>query len=68
MYNCFGKHNFNNFMCRRLCYNKLVCEKVRVKLAFCKRAPIAYLTQYLTDNEPLVREAAKERFDELSKI
>lgn len=60
--NCYSKHSFDDYRCIVPCLLAQQCFKAK----FCKTASIEQLATYLTDNEPLVREAAKERFDELA--
>jgi len=67
-YPCFGTYDHDGYACNNACFLRPGCSKLTETIHSVKNKPLDQLSAYLTHNEELIREAAKERFDELSKI
>jgi len=65
---CYGKFNSENITCSSRCPVSQRCYSLTLKLTLCKEATTSGLVRFLVDDSSYVREAAKERFDELEGI
>ena len=66
--NCYGKFNLESKTCRSQCPTGADCYRMLIKVSrVLKTTNIESLVIYLTDNNSVVREAAKERFDKLEE-
>lgn len=67
-YPCYGTYDQDGYACINACHLWPGCSKLTETISSIKHKSLDQLATYLADNEPLIREAAKERFDELTKI
>jgi len=63
---CLGDYKLNRppFVCRTICVYRSTCRGV----SSVKKATIGELPEYITHRDPEVREAAKQKLEELKEV